>query len=128
MTDFQMLCHLKVQPFGPQRYVNPAASLHLKSERWRGRASHIKAKAIYRASNPEQRGTLPGYGEWHERMVCDGTGETLLDCPSGRVRRIRWMPKSSGVQRESEEVIVPMIRKTTKLPVGKDLYLGHAST
>jgi hypothetical protein len=60
-------------------------------------------------------------------MVCDGTGEALLDGPSGRVGRIRRMPKSSGVQRESDEVIVPMIRKTTELSVGKDLCLGRAS-
>ncbi len=48
---------------------------------------------------------------------------TALRCVS---RAYKAEPKTSGVQRESDESVVPMIWKTTKLPVGKGLYLGQA--
>lgn len=53
---------------------------------------------------------FPGYGERHVRRVWFGTGEARLHTPCrARDRSDKPMVKPSGVQRESDGVVVPVI-------------------
>jgi hypothetical protein len=50
-----------------------------------------------------------GYGERHVRTVWFGTGEARLHSLVSKDRSYRPVVKSSGVQRESDGVVVPVI-------------------
>jgi hypothetical protein len=59
--------------------------------------------------------------------VVNGTGETILCTFFSESKTESYKPKAKWwtAERESERVIVPVIRKTPKLSVGKDSYFVH---
>lgn len=62
------------------------------------------------ASSGDALGRVPsGYGERHVRKVWVGTGETRLCSLVSKDRSYKPMVKSSGAQRESDGVVVPVI-------------------
>ena len=72
------------------------------------------------ASSGDAFGRVPsGYGERHARTVWVGTGETRLRSLVSEDRSYKPVVKSSGAQRESDGVVVP-------LGGGKGPDFGHA--
>ena len=67
----------------------------------------------------------PGYGERHVRTAWFGTGETRLPSLVSKDRSYKPMVKSSGGQRESDGVVVPLIAVQQNAPGGKDPDFGH---
>src|SRR6266852_1374452 len=68
---------------------------------------------------------LSGYGERHVRTVWVGTGETRLRSLVSKDRSYKPVVKSSGAQRESDGVVVPLIAGRNPAG-GKDADFGHA--
>ena len=66
----------------------------------------------------------PGYGERHVRTAWFGTGEARLRSLVSKDRSYKPMVKSSGVQRESDGVVVPLIAARNAAG-GKDPEFGH---
>ncbi len=78
------------------------------------------------ARSGDARGRVPsGYGERHARTVRFGTGETRLRSLVSKDRSYKPMVKSSGAQRESDGVVVPLIAGRNPAG-GKDPDFGHA--
>ena len=67
----------------------------------------------------------PGYGERHARTVRFGTGETRLRSLVSKDRSYKPVVKSSGAQRESDGVVVPLIAGMNPAG-GKGPDFGHA--
>jgi RNA-directed DNA polymerase len=67
----------------------------------------------------------PGYGERHVRTAWFGTGETRLRSLVSKDRSYKPMVKTSGVQRESDGVVVPLIA-VSNAAGGKDPDFGQA--
>ena len=67
----------------------------------------------------------PGYGERHVRTVWFGTGEARLRSLVSKDRSYKPMVKSSGAQRESDGVVVPVIAGSNPAG-GKGPDFGHA--
>jgi RNA-directed DNA polymerase len=67
----------------------------------------------------------PGYGERHVRRVWFGTGEARLHSLVSKDHWYKPMVKSSGVQRESDGVVVPLIG-AMNAPGGKGPDFDHA--
>ncbi len=67
----------------------------------------------------------PGYGERHVRTVRFGTGEARLRSLVSKDRSYKPMVKTSGVQRESDGVVVPLIAGMNPAG-GKGPDFGHA--
>src|SRR5436853_3250538 len=88
--------------------ASPAAS---SNTQWGSRAAHFTAKAHVRPTGvPECPGRVPsGYGERHVRTVRFGTGEARLRSLVSKDRSYKPVVKSSGAQRESDGVVVPLI-------------------
>jgi RNA-directed DNA polymerase len=68
----------------------------------------------------------PGYGERYVRTVRFGTGETRLRSLVSKDRSYKPVVKSSGAQRESDGVVVPLIAGRNPAG-GKGPDFGHAS-
>ena len=68
---------------------------------------------------------LPGYGERHVRTAWFGTGETRLPSLVSKDHSYKPMVKSSGGERESDGVVVPLIAMSN-VAGGKDPDFGHA--
>jgi len=66
----------------------------------------------------------PGYGERHLRKAWFGTGETRLRSLVSKDRSYKPMVKSSGAQRESDGVVVPLIA-VSNAAGGKGPDFGH---
>ena len=66
---------------------------------------------------------LPGYGERHVRTAWFGTGETRLRSLVSKDRSYKPMVKSSGAQRESDGVVVPLV--ISQMAGGKGPDFGH---
>ena len=66
----------------------------------------------------------PGYGERHVRTAWFGTGEARLRSLVSKDRSYKPMVKSSGAQRESDGVVVPLIA-ARKAAGGKGPEFGH---
>jgi RNA-directed DNA polymerase len=78
------------------------------------------------ASSGDALGRVPsGYGERHVRTVWFGTGETRLRSLVSKDRSYKPMVKSSGAQRESDGVVVPLIA-VSNAAGGKGPDFGHA--
>jgi RNA-directed DNA polymerase len=78
------------------------------------------------ASSGDALGRVPsGYGERHVRTVWFGTGETRLRSLVSKDRSYKPVVKSSGAQRESDGVVVPLIA-VSNAAGGKDPDFGHA--
>src|SRR5579864_7411027 len=76
------------------------------------------------ASSGDALGRVPsGYGERHVRTVWFGTGETRLCSLVSKDRSYKPVVKSSGAQRESDGVVVPVI--ASQAVGGKDPDFGH---
>ena len=73
------------------------------------------------------RWVSPGYGELHARTVWFGTRETRLGSLVSKDRSYKPMVKSSGVQRESEGVVVVQIGVKLKAPGAKGPHFDRAS-
>lgn len=78
------------------------------------------------ASSGDAHGRVPsGYGERHVRKVGFGTGETRLHRLVSKDRTYKPVVKSSGVKRESDGVVVPLIAGMNPAG-GKGPDFGHA--
>ncbi len=78
------------------------------------------------ASSGDALGRVPsGYGERHVRTVWVGTGETRLRSLVSKDHSYKPMVKSSGAQRESDGVVVPVIAGRNPAG-GKGPDFGHA--
>ena len=112
------------QARGPQHQVKPAASSDLQSE---SRAAHFTAKATSGALVSER---VSGFGGvWGAARVQGETRNTRgpSALPSSRqTRSYKPMAKSSGAQRESEGLVVPMMVAQNNATGGKGLCFGHA--
>src|SRR3990172_5702712 len=112
------------QSVGPQHKVNPAASSHLQTG---SRAAHVTAKATSSTPRPE---SVEGSGGGGGAARLEG-GERNTRSPSARLLSQQAGPykpkaKSSGVQRESEGVVVPKITVEQNTEGGKDPCGGRA--
>src|ERR1039457_66391 len=67
---------------------------------------------------------LPGYGDRHVRTAWFGTGEARLRSLVSKDRSYKPVVKSSGAQRESDGVVVPLIA-VSNAAGGKDPDFGH---
>jgi RNA-directed DNA polymerase len=72
-----------------------------------------------------RRRVLPGYGERHARTGWFGTGEARLRSLVSKDQWYKPMVKSSGAQRESDGVVVPVIA-VSNAAGGKGPDFGHA--
>ncbi len=112
------------QPVGPQHEVKPAASSHVQTG---SRAAHITAKAKSVAPRPE--GAAGSGGVWGAARLegevrnTRGPSARLL---SQQASSYKPKAKSSGVQRESEGVVVPRITVEQNTEVGKGPCGGRA--
>ena len=78
------------------------------------------------ASSGDALGRVPsGYGERHVRTVWFGTGEARLRSLVSKDRSYKPVVKSSGAQRESDGVVVPLIAVSNPAG-GKGPDFGHA--
>ena len=94
------------QARGPQHEVKPAASTDLQPA---GRAAHVTAKATSPGRDPKRAGGCGGvWGaarvQGHVRNVRGPSAQPL----SGQAGSYKPKAKSSGAQRESEGIVVPM--------------------
>jgi hypothetical protein len=112
--------------------VNPAASLPYPEEGTRGsRVFHEKAKAKGRdeESGKSVSKNPPAQGDRNAGKVMGATREVSSGrrLTTGESCGISCEAKSAVTPGEkSDEVIVPMMVKTTKLYLGKDLYFNSA--
>ena len=94
-----------------------------------GRAEPLVSRRRPCPSSPvpgSARRVSPGCGRWHVRTVWFGTGETRLRTPCrARDRSFKPMVKASGVQRESDGVVVPVIGVEHNAPGGKGPDFDH---
>jgi len=112
------------QPIGPQHEVNPAASSHLQTG---SRVAHVTAKAT--SSTPRPESVEGSGGVWGAARLEGGARNTRG--PSARLwsqQADSYKPKakSSGVQRESEGVVVPRIAVEQNTEGGKGPCGGRA--
>ena len=109
---------------GPQHKVNTAASTEKQSG---GRAAHVTAKATPGELVPD-RSSGPG----GVRVVARAHGsvrnwrDPSQQPLSGQVRSYKAMPKSSGAERKSEGIVVPLMPVKQNAGGGKGPCLGHA--
>ncbi len=87
--------------------------------------SRRRQHPTYRRSGHALGRVPSGYGERHVRTVGFGTGETRLRSFVSKDRLYKPMVKSSGAQRESDGVVVPLIAGRNPAG-GKDPDFGHA--
>lgn len=116
------------QECGPQRKVNPAASLHLK----RGsRADHVTAKAMAVRQETREESQADPTGVWGtartQGSVWNWRGPSAppLSRPGNPYKP---KVKSGAAQRESEGAVVPLMAVEQNTVGGKDPYFGQAGT
>jgi len=112
------------QARGPQHQVKPAASTEKQSG---SRAAHVTAKATSDALVSERASNLGGV--WGAARVQGETRNTRgpSALPSSRqTRSYKPMAKSSGAQRESEGLVVPVMVAQNNAAGGKGPCFGHA--
>src|SRR5437588_200998 len=107
---------------GPQHQVKPAASTHEQSG---GRAAHVTAKATSTVGEPKPIVASGGVGgaarvSGEARNTRDPSAQLL----SGAGGSYKPMAKSSGVQRESEGIVVP---QTVGEPTGTKAVKNNAA-
>ena len=103
---------------GPQHEVNPAASSELQRER---RAAHVTVKAMS-ATHPSGNGVAGLLGVWgtaRARGLVGNRRDPSAPLLSKQGRSYKPMVKSSGAQRESEGVVVPLMARNTTRPEGR---------
>ncbi len=106
------------QARGPQHEVKPAASSQKQCE---SRAAHLTVKARSAASVSGWAAGLPGVWGAARAQGPVGNRRDLSAPPWSRQgRSYKPMAKSSGAQRESEGVVVPMMGVQQNAPDGKD--------
>jgi len=104
---------------GPQHQVKPAASTDLPSE---SRAAHVTAKAMFRALQSGEVGVWGLGGVWGAARVqgeVRNTRDPSVQPELGQAVSYKPMAKSSGAQRESEGIVVPLIAATNNAAGGK---------
>ena len=112
------------QARGPQHQVKPAASTEKQSG---SRAAHFTAKATSDALVSERVSDLGGV--WGAARVQGETRKTRgpsAQQSSRQTRSYKPMAKSSGAQRESEGLVVPVMVAQNNASGGKGLCFGHA--
>jgi len=112
------------RPHGPQHEVKPAAS----SQKQTGsRAAHVTAKATF--STPKPEGAEGSGGVWGAARVEGGvrnTGDPSARLLSQQADSYKPKAKSSGVQRESEGVVVLKIAVEQNTEGGRGPCGGRA--
>lgn len=115
------------QARGRQHEVKPAAST---DEQWESRAAHVTAKATSACASTGQStaADLPGVeGVARVQGSTRNRRDPSAQPESGRSASNKPKVKSSAVQRESEEVVVPSMTATNNAVVGKDLCGSDAA-
>ncbi len=114
------------QECGSQHKVNPAASSDLQ---WRSRADHVAAKAMFVARVTEFASATDSSGVWGatraQGSVRDA-GDPSEQPKSGQGRSYKLMAKASGVERESEGIVVLTIPAKNNAGGGTGPCFGHA--
>jgi hypothetical protein len=86
-----------------------------------------RAKAKDRAKNPERSaGLLRGMGSGTDGRFATEQERPYRVALEWAGRAYKAEPKTPGARRESDEAIVPMIRRRVEPAVGKGLYLGRS--
>ena len=115
------------QARGRQHQVKPAASTQ---KQWESRAAHVTAKATSTSASTGQSSAvgLPGVeGVARVQGSTRNRRDPSAQPESGRSASNKPKVKSSAVQRESEEVVVPTMAATNNAAVGKGLCGSHAA-
>ena len=106
--------------------MKPAASSHKQSE---SRAPHVAAKAMSPARESGWVGSLGGVeGAARVEGAVRNTRGPSAQPTSGKDRAYKPKAKASGVQRESEGVVVPAMEAKNNATGGKGPCFGDAST
>ena len=100
-------------PTTPRQIIRPKG-LERPSRACRGEGNRLRSPRAAEATHGEDPlRTLPGYRGRDAGTVDGGTGETLLDALEWEADAIRRSRNAIGVERESEEAIVPGKRGRT---------------
>ncbi len=104
--------------------VNPAAS---SQKQWESRAAHVTAKATSAADLRHVAAGLPGvWGAARVQGSVRDRRDPSAPLTSEQGRSYKPMVKSSGAQRESEGVVVPLMGVQHNAPGGKGPCFGRA--
>jgi hypothetical protein len=107
------------QARGPQHQVKPAASTDLQTE---SRAAHVTVKAMFRTLASGGVGARNLGGVWGAARVQGEVRNTRGPSARpelGQAGSYKPLAKSSGVQRESEGIVVPRIAATNNAAGGQ---------